>query len=73
MQKLVKTILLFCNNCDISIKGKGKAPSTSFSPVGSTNWCKISRSLPSASPKLLNLNQDHPSKEAAFQVKSLKN
>ena len=27
--------------------------------------------LPSASPKLLNLNQDHPSKKAIFLVKSL--
>ena len=27
--------------------------------------------LPSASPKLLNLNQDHPSKKAVFLVKSL--
>ena len=26
---------------------------------------------PSASPKLLNLNQDHPSKKAVFLVKSL--
>ena len=27
--------------------------------------------LPSASPKLLNFNQDHPSKKAIFLVKSL--
>ena len=27
--------------------------------------------VPSASPKLLNLNQDHPSKKAIFLVKSL--
>ena len=27
--------------------------------------------VPSASPKLLNLNQDHPSKKAIFMVKSL--
>ena len=27
--------------------------------------------VPSASPKLLNLNQDHPSKKAVFLVKSL--
>ena len=27
--------------------------------------------VPSASPKLLNLNQDHPSKNAIFMVKSL--
>ena len=27
--------------------------------------------LPSASPKLLNFNQDHPSKKAIFVVKSL--
>ena len=27
--------------------------------------------VPSASPKLLNLNQDYPSKEAVFLVKSL--
>ena len=27
--------------------------------------------VPSASPKLLNLNQDHPSKKAVFWVKSL--
>ena len=27
--------------------------------------------IPSASPKLLNLNQDHPSKNLVFQVKSL--
>ena len=27
--------------------------------------------VPSASPKLLNLNQDHPSKNAIFLVKSL--
>ena len=29
--------------------------------------------LPSASPKLLNLDQDHPSKKAIFLVKSLQN
>ena len=29
--------------------------------------------VPSASPKLLNLNQDHLSKEVVFLVKSLKN
>ena len=29
--------------------------------------------VPSASPKLLNLNQDHPSKKAIFLVKSLQN
>ena len=29
--------------------------------------------VPSASPKLLNLNQEHPSKKAAFLVKSLQN
>ena len=28
--------------------------------------------VPSASPKILNLNQDHPSKKAIFLVKSLK-
>ena len=28
--------------------------------------------VPSANPKLLNLNQDHPSKKAIFLVKSLK-
>ena len=27
--------------------------------------------VPSASPKLLNLNQEHPSKKVIFQVKSL--
>ena len=30
-----------------------------------------SKFVPSASPKLLNLNQDHPSKKAVFLVKSL--
>ena len=35
------------------------------------DWCKISSFVPSASPKLLNLNQDHPSKKAVFLVKSL--
>ena len=29
------------------------------------------KSVPSASPKLLNLNQDYPSKKAIFLVKSL--
>ena len=66
-----------------------KAPSTSFSPVTSTNvgfgpqnFLTFSFNLfatlvqnfkfvPSASPKLLNLNQDHPSKKAIFLVKSL--
>ena len=66
-----------------------KAPSTSFSPVTSTNvgfgpqnfltFCfnpfatlaQNFKFVPSASPKLLNLNQDHPSKKAIFLVKSL--
>ena len=29
------------------------------------------KAIPRASPKLLNLNQDHPSKKVAFLVKSL--
>ena len=32
-------------------------------------WCY--RVIPSACPKLLNLNQEHPSKRVFFQVKSL--
>ena len=32
------------------------------------SWYKV---IPSASPKLLNLNQDHSSKKAVFLVKSL--
>ena len=66
-----------------------KVPSTSFSPVTSTNvgfgpqdvmtfsfnpfttLVKNLNVVPRASPKLLNLNQDHPSKKAIFLVKSL--
>ena len=33
----------------------------------------ISKAIPSASPKLLNLNQDPPSKKMFFLVKSLQN
>ena len=61
-----------------------KRPPTSFSPVTSTNVGFLTFSfnpfatlvqnfkfLPSASPNLLNLNQDHSSKKAIFLVKSL--
>ena len=63
--------------------GAGKPP-TSFSSVTSANvgisppnFLNFSFNsfatlvLLSASPKLLNLNQDHPSKKAVFLVKSL--
>ena len=64
-------------------------PTTSFSPVISTNigfspqnfldysfnpfatLLENFKFVPSSSPKLLNLNQDHPSKKAVFLVKSL--
>ena len=73
---------------DVGVGGK-KAPSTSFSPVTSTNVGVGSQNVlnfsfnsfatlvqnfkfvPSASPKLLNLNQDYPSKKVTFLVKSL--
>ena len=43
----------------------------SFSPFATLVWnFKFS---PSASPKLFNLNQDHPSKKVGFFVKSLSN
>ena len=66
--------------------GGGEATPISFSPVTATNVrishqniltfsfnsfttnCKV---IPSASPKLLNLNQDHPSKKVVLLVKSL--
>ena len=67
--------------------GGQKGPPTSFSPVTSTNvgfgpqnfltfsfnpFAKlVQKSVPTASPKLLNLNQDHSSKKAIFLVKSL--
>ena len=67
--------------------GAEKTPPTSFSPVTSTkvgvgpkNFLTFSFNpfatlvqnfVPSASPKLLNLNQDHPSRKATFLVKSL--
>ena len=41
----------------------------SFNPFGTL--VQNFKFLPSASPKLLNLNQDHPSKKAIFLVKSL--
>ena len=61
-----------------------KAPTTSFSPITSTNvgishqnflafrlntfvtLVQNFKAIPSASPKLLNLNQDHPSKKSFF-------
>ena len=69
--------------------GCKKAPSTSFSPVSSTNvgispknfltfsfnpFARLVNNfkfVPSASSKLSNLNQDHPSKKTVFLVKSL--
>ena len=67
--------------------GGQKSPPTSFSPVTSTNvrfgpqkfptfsfhpFATLKQNFKSVpSPKLLNLNQDHPSKKAIFQVKSL--
>ena len=41
----------------------------SFSPF--VTLMQNFRFVPSASPKLLNLNQDHPSKNVIFLVKSL--
>ena len=43
----------------------------SFNPFDTL--MKFFKFLPSASPKLLNLNQDHLSKEVVLLVKSLKN
>ena len=43
-----------------------KGPATNFLPVTSTNVGTISKFVPSVSPKLLNLNQDHPSKKRFF-------
>ena len=40
-----------------------------FNPVATL--VKNVKFVPSASPELLNLNQDHPSKKAVFLVKSL--
>ena len=40
----------------------------SFNPFARLVYIKF---VPSASPKLLNLNEDHPSKKAVFLVKSL--
>ena len=41
----------------------------SFNPFSTlAKNCKV---VPSASPKLLNLNQDHPSEKVIFLVKSL--
>ena len=69
------------------VGGGQKVPPTSFSPVTSTNVgvrpqnfitfsfnpfaTLMYNFLPSASPKLSNLNLDHPSKIAVFLVKSL--
>ena len=68
-------------------EGATMPPPTSFSPVTSTNVgfglknflafsfnpfaTLVQKSVPTASPKLLNLNQDHSSKKATFLVKSL--
>ena len=41
----------------------------SFNPFGTL--VQNFKFAPSATPKLLNLNQDHPSKKAIFLVKSL--
>ena len=46
-----------------------KRPPTSFSPVTSTNVGKLMQNFKfvlCASPKLLNFNQDHPSKKRFF-------
>ena len=56
--------------------GGGGAPPpppfpTRFSSVTSANIGVSNKSVPSASPYLLSLNQDHPSKKAVFLVKSL--
>ena len=67
--------------------GAKKASPTSFFPVNFTNvgigpynfltfsfnpFAALEQKfIPSASPKLLNLHQDHPSKKAIFLVKSL--
>ena len=67
--------------------GGQKGPPTSFSPATSTNIgfgpknfltfsfntfaTLVQKFVPIASPKLLNLNQDHPPKRAIFLVKSL--
>ena len=67
--------------------GRGqKEPPTSFSPVTCTNVGLSPQNvltfsfnpfatmvIPSASPKLLNLNQDHSSKKVVFLAKSLQN
>ena len=50
--------------------GEGQKP-TSFSTVTFTN-VKV-MALPSASPRLLNLNHAHSSKKLVFPVKPLKN
>ena len=41
----------------------------SFNPF--TTLVQIVKAIPSGSPKLLNLNQDHPSKKVVFLLKSL--
>ena len=69
--------------------GCKKVPSTSFSPLTSTNvgispqnfqafsfnpFTRLVQNfkfVSTASPKLLNLNQDHPSKKEVFLVESL--
>ena len=68
------------------MRGGAKRPPTSFSPVTSTNvrfspqnfsfnaFARLVQNFKfvrSASPKLLNLNQDHPSKKVVYSVKSL--
>ena len=72
-----------CSVNPIQDGGGKKALPTSFSPVTSTNvgfgpqnfltfsFNPFATLVPSASPKLLNLNQDHPSKKVIFLVKSL--
>ena len=42
-----------------------------FSFIPFATLVKNFKALPSASPKLLNLNQDNPSKKVLFRVKSL--
>ena len=51
--------------------GPQNFPTFSFNPFATLvhNF----KFVPSANPKLLNLNQDHPSKKPIFLVKSLKN
>ena len=63
--------------------GEAKRPPASFSPVTSTNvgigpqnfpfvtLVKNFKAIPSPSPNLLNLNQEHLSNKVVFLVKSL--